>query len=171
MNKKIYFFAMLAMLLSLPMLTACGDDEPGDSDAKLQTVSIKYSLKLSQAWFDYFSIEAEYIDQDGVKKTAVLTENWNYTAEIPAAKTVEAYYCHIVAKPKTAAPKKDEPVETFTFSKEGNATVAKIYDDGSSRPAIPDYSVKSSMTIAKPQMEAYTSAEYKLMTFACVLTK
>lgn len=171
MNKKIYFFAMLAMLLSLPMLTACGDDEPGDSDAKLQTVSIKYSLKLSQAWFDYFSIEAEYIDQDGVKKTAVLTENWNYTAEIPAAKTVEAYYCHIVAKPKTAAPKKVEPVETFTFSKEGNATVAKIYDDGSSRPAIPDYSVKSSMTIAKPQMEAYTSAEYKLMTFDCVLTK
>lgn len=162
---------MLAMLLSLPMLTACGDDEPGDSDAKLQTVSIKYSLKLSQAWFDYFSIEAEYIDQDGVKKTAVLTENWNYTAEIPAAKTVEAYYCHIVAKPKASAPKKDEPVETFTFSKEGNATVAKIYDDGSSRPAIPDYSVKSSMTIAKPQMEAYTSAEYKLMTFDCVLTK
>ena len=171
MNEKIYFFAMIAMLLSLPMLTACGDDEPGDSDAKLQSVSVKYSLSLSQAWFDYFSIEAEYIDQDGAKKTATLTENWNYTAEIPAAKAADTYYCHIVAKPKAAAPKKDEPVETFTFSKEGKASVTNIYDDGSSRPAAPDYTVKSSMTIAKPQMEAYTSAEYKLMTFDCVLTK
>lgn len=121
--KKIILRNGLFFLMGVSVITSCGQNkENTESNTTEETITktdktikkISYRLNLSETYFDFFEIVAEYTDKDGSTVSKTLTDNLDLSLE------TDGKFCEanikVIAKPKNNIPEIDKE-KIYDFKK------------------------------------------------------
>lgn len=105
--KSMAFLMVMAMSVSL---AACGDDdndnninsEPEVPQQKYSEIVMKYTLSLSQEYYDLWDIQVTYTGRDGETKTETIDRNWTVEYRYnPQEEIPESFTFNVQGLPKT----------------------------------------------------------------------
>lgn len=155
---KIMSAMLTAAAVAFSMgLTSCGndDDEPDYPPTPLvESYTVKYEVKLGQAYYDFYDLTIEYTDANGQDVTMPLTKDFALSFNVPAKNVADDYELEVKGAVKANLPAID-PAAKYTFSKAGYMIVTGNRSDNTSWDAFSSTITHSSLTLAGNKMNDY----------------
>lgn len=132
-SKTTAFFMAMAMTFSL---TACGGDddnnsanEPEAPQQKYSEVIVRYSLSLSQDYYDLWDIEVTYTTVGGETKTELIDMDWTMEYRLnPADEIPEKYVFNVKGLPKAGVTV--DPDKVYKLTKEHQFVATGVAPSG-----------------------------------------
>ncbi len=166
-------WAALAIITMALTATSCGHDSddgntpdnPSSAERTLATYVCKYEVKLSPAWYDFFTIEVEYSfgDSDGVRRET-LTADKTYTQSVEGNPSGDFIF-NVTAIPRADHAEVAEG-EVYRFTQETLNIVTGTYTDGS-RATIAGGNTAhiDGFSLGGNGLTAYMAKEHKITSF------
>lgn len=126
---KATICSMACALTSLAVFVSCGNNDDAIDPNDVESVNVKYSLNLSQTWFDFYDIKVTYFDESGQQQSMFVNEEWGYGFSVRPQIAPRNYVFTVVAIPKEVHPEFDR--EQYVLSQDIQGNFWGVRYDGS----------------------------------------
>ncbi len=136
-KNRIFNFWAIAALLCSAMFVSCESEEDTtspQSDDTLKTLSLSYSVEVSEDYLTFFDVYAIYgKNQDEGVTSTISGIGWTYEENFNDNSVVipERVFCRVIAIPKAATPEIDTE-KTYNFEANYAMSVSGVRANGQS---------------------------------------